>query len=168
MGEWLRVVPNGKVTWDVVGPAEVGLVAAAIGAGVFLVQAGEVGGTAFLFLFLGSAGFTVWRSARAGVYLGPRGVLIYNAQKRAYVVPWNEVVRFETRPLPTPDGVGDSDAIYLLSANGSLHETPIRRRRGSKDRGERGWSFAVSLPTAEFGSTVDRLNGAARPFLRGP
>ncbi|MBB5803937.1 hypothetical protein F4560_003705 [Saccharothrix ecbatanensis] len=122
-------------------------------------------GVVFALLFFSSVMTVTWRSARAGVHLGPRGVLLYHAVRRAEVVPWDQVVRFEARPLVLSHVPNEGATIYLVGPQGELHETPIKRSVGASwDKAAYSWRLEVVLPEAWFSAAVDHLNEAVRPF----
>ncbi|XVV05045.1 hypothetical protein ACQPW3_06470 [Actinosynnema sp. CA-248983] len=128
-------------------------------------QVGSKPGLAFAILVL-SGFFTVsWRGARAGVHVGPRGVLLYHVTRRAEVVPWDEVVRFEAHPLRLAGVPVEGAAIYLVGPAGDLRETMLKRSVGSRwDRAAYSWLHDVVVPAPQFVDAADRLNQAVRAF----
>ena len=167
MGEWRRVVPHGELSAQV-------LITIAAG-GVLLLSVvqlltpgqlvGEWWQVTILFLVLGGAIALTWRAARAGVHVGPRGLLLYRAAKRAELVPWDEVVRFEARPLRREDVPVEGAAIYLVGPRGDLRDTGLRRSVGHRwERALNNRLDHVVLYGADFPAAVDQLNEAVRPF----
>ncbi|WP_433268232.1 hypothetical protein ACQPZF_03715 [Actinosynnema sp. CS-041913] len=166
MGQWRRVVPHGELS---------GTVVMAICCGAFLLVVAVLAvakadrvtswsGVAFAFVFLGGLTTLAWRAARAGVHIGPQGVLLYHATKRAEVVPWNEVVSFEAHPLRLAGVREKSAAIYLVGPLGNRRETALRQSVGYRHQPADWWRFAVALPATDFVTAVNRLNEAVRPF----
>lgn len=160
MGEWRRVAPHGELSAPVV-LAAVGGASLLAYTGLVVTQPGRVvswSGIAFGFLFLVAFTTVTWRAARAGVHIGPRGLLLYGPISRAEVVPWDEVVRFEARATTHRRGA----VIYLVDSAGDLRETALKHATGPNRH--RAWgTFDAVLDQADFTAALDRLNQAIRP-----
>ncbi|MET9229933.1 hypothetical protein [Lentzea sp. NPDC003310] len=163
MGEWKRVVPSGELSGHV-------FMAAASGGFLVLVVAAVVlapgpveswSGVLSAMAFCGGLSALMWRAARAGVHFGPRGVLIYHATRRAELVPWDDVVRFEPREVRLAQVPVKGAVVYLVQPMGDLLETPLTRSVGAGwDRAAYSWKLEVVLTEAEFAAAVDQLNAA--------
>ncbi|CAL9466727.1 hypothetical protein SUDANB95_02734 [Actinosynnema sp. ALI-1.44] len=165
MGEWEVVVPRGgrpeaRTTAVVHGGALVTLLA--------LAWAGySTWGTVLICVFLVASTPLWWRISRTGIYVGPHGVKIYHPFKRADVVPWGDVVRFEVLPVPAPHMPIVGATINLVGTR--THETPVKLGRNWRfDAGLYRPGYDVILTDDEFRGAVTRLNRAIRPHVTPP
>lgn len=169
MGEWKRVVPVGELSAHVFFTAAFGgflvmMVAMSVLApGKVVTWWGMISAWAFC----GGIAALMWRAARAGVHVGPRGVLIYHATRRAVFVPWDEVVRFEPRWSRLANVPVKGAAVYLVQPMGDLLETPLKQSVGMRwDRAAYGSKFDVVLSEAEFVAGLAELDAAVRFYAR--
>lgn len=161
MGEWKRIVPHGELSGQVIFAVLTGGFGALVLAIVLPAPGGVVSWPGILaaITFCWGVAFLMWRSARAGVHFGRRGVLVYHVARRSEVVPWNEVVRFEALP---PQRAADRGGVgvYLVRSSAEPVATPLKQSQGlSQDR--LSFPFTVVLSEEEMAGAVPRLNAQA-------
>ena len=87
--------------------------------------------------------------------------------KRVVVVPWDEVVRFEVRPVHVPNMSEVGATISLVGA--AVLPTPVKLARDWRfDVNAYHVNYDVVLDEAEFFRAVDRLNKAIDERARPP
>ncbi|GHH43631.1 hypothetical protein [Lentzea cavernae] len=170
MGEWKRVVPQQELAERVISAVVCVGAPLAIVVVVLLAPSQVISWSVIVSALLVVGGFVVlaWRSARAGVHFGSRGVLLYYTTRRSEVIPWNEVARFEACTVRLANLPVDGAAVYLVGPLGDLRETPIKQSVGPVWDGMAYSSRAdVMLSSKEFSAVADELNAAARTFSAG-
>lgn len=121
-------------------------------------------GTVFLASIFTVSGVVWWRIARTGIYVNSRGVRICDTIKRAVVVPWGEVVRFEAHPVHVPNLPDVGATISLVGSR--VHPTPVKLARNRKfDVKAYRPNYDVVLAEDEFFAAVDYLNMEIGPHL---
>jgi hypothetical protein len=118
-------------------------------------------------LFLVCFTVTWWWTARVGVYVGPSGARLYRAFWRVDVVPWDEVVHFEARPLWLPTFAEVGAVVHLVVRSGDARPTVLKLSCGTRyDLAAYSGPYDVVMPAEEFHSAVDTLDLAVHPTTR--
>ncbi|WP_367129428.1 hypothetical protein [Saccharothrix sp. HUAS TT1] len=159
MGEWQKLVPR-PGTSQGVGTA-VGGVVALVFLQVLVWTGHGTWGMVPLSLFFVVFTAAWWRIGWTGVYVGPRGVKIHHPFKRVEVVPWDEVVGFEARPVRLPTSAVEGAVLCLVGAR--VHPTPVKLSRGRRfDWAAYLTGYDVVLPEEAFTAAVATLDKAVR------
>lgn len=170
MGEWKRVVPQHELVAQVISVIFCAGAPLVIVVVVLLAPGQEVSWPAVTTGAFVVSGFLVlaWRSARAGVHFGSRGVLFYHATRRSELIPWDEVVRFEAHAVRLANLPVDGAGVYLVGPSGDLRETPLKQSVGPGwDRMAYASRADVMLSSTEFATAADDLNAAVKSFRVG-